>query len=51
VALPLPHTSSGPLNVVLFAESWHGRLVTVGSLIRNVLPDWVVLRLTGFGPL
>jgi len=51
VALPLPHTSSGPLNVVLFAASWQLRLVTVGSFIVNVLPEWVVLRVTGFGPL
>src|SRR6266511_965394 len=50
VALPLPHASSGPLNVVLFAESWQLRLVTVGSLMKNVPPDWTVLIVTGFGP-
>ena len=50
VALPLPQTSSVPLNVVLFAASWQLRLVMVGSCMRNVPPDWVVLRVTGFGP-
>src|SRR4029453_13069530 len=50
VALPLPHTSSGPVNVVLLAESWQLRLVTAGSRIEKVLPEWVVLRVTGSGP-
>src|SRR5262249_2735943 len=50
VALPLPHASSGPLNVVLLAASWQDRLVTFGSRMEKVPPDWVVLRVTGFGP-
>src|SRR5262245_10629499 len=50
VALPLPQLSSVPLNVVLFAASWQLRLVTVGSLMLNVVPECVVLSVTGFGP-
>src|SRR5947209_6618822 len=51
VALPLPHWSSGPENVVLLAASWQDRLVTVGSCMVKVEPECVVLRVTGFGPL
>src|SRR5262245_50166575 len=51
VALPLPHRSSGPENTWLFAESAHTSVVLPGSRIENVLPDWVVFRCTGFGPL
>ena len=51
VALPLPQTSSGPVNVVLLAASWQLQVGGRGSVIENVLPDWVVLMVTGFGPL
>ena len=50
MALPLPHRSSAPLKVVLLAASWQLRLVIVGSRIVNVLPDCVVLSVTGLGP-
>ncbi len=51
VPLPLPQSSSGPENVVLFAESWQDRLVVTGSFIEKVLPDCVVARGSGLGPL
>src|SRR4051794_40377433 len=51
VALPLPQLSSGPENVVLFAASWQDRLVVFGSFSEHVLPDRVVSRWTGLGPL
>src|SRR5262245_46377128 len=51
VATPLPQLSSGPENVVLFAASWQDRLVVFGSFIEYVLPDSVVSRWTGLGPL
>src|SRR5262249_302695 len=50
VASGLPQVSVDLVNVVLLAASWQLRLVTVGSFIEKVLPDWVVLRLTGLGP-
>src|SRR4051812_39375796 len=50
LAVPLPHTSSEPLNTVLFAASWQLRFRTLGSRKLNVLPEWVVLRETGLGP-
>src|SRR5262249_24492684 len=50
VPVPLPQTSSLPLNTVLLAAFWQLRLVIVGSRMENVLPDWVVLMLNGFGP-
>src|SRR5262245_35003913 len=46
VPVPLPHTSSEPLNVVLFAASWQARFVMDGSFMLNVLPDCVVLIVT-----
>ena len=49
VAVPLPQTSSGPENVVLLLAFWQLRLVTVGSLMVKVLPDWVVLSVA-LGP-
>ncbi len=36
--------------MVLLAASWQLRLVTVGSRMKKVPPDWTVLRATGFGP-
>src|SRR4051812_32227615 len=47
---PLPQTSSGPVYVVLLAEFWHLIVGWLGSVIENVLPDWVVGILTGLGP-
>ena len=35
---------------MLFAASWQLRLVTVGSFMVYVEPDWVVLRVSGLGP-
>ncbi len=47
VAVPLPHASSVPLNVVLFAASWQLTLVSVGSFREYVEPTCVVFSVTG----
>src|SRR3954454_17555933 len=46
VPLPLPQTLSGPENTVLALAFWQLRLLTLGSRMVNVLPDWVVLSET-----
>ena len=50
VADPLPHTSSGPVNVVLVAASWHLIVGWLGSVIEYVVPECVVGIVTGLGP-
>src|SRR5690349_19857102 len=50
VASPLPHLSSGPVNVCRVLLSWQLRLRTVGSVMEKLLPEPDVLMCTGFGP-
>ena len=51
VALPLPQMSSGPEKVVLLAESWHFNVVADGSVMLKLLPEPLVAKVSGLGPL
>ncbi len=46
VPVPLPHTLSVPLKVVLVDASWQVSVAMLGSFMLYVLPERVVSRLT-----